>query len=237
MLHLIFNAIYRWVPWWGKAVTPYERLFGQAYDDNYNSPRTKSSTRGYKLPNARKVAMRIHSARRSFPTTTEFFTFFGQHVNHDLIFTARASDYEGSEKTCHCGSTDPDCFNIRVPQDDYYNKDQTCLPFTRSSAAYKHFDCRLSYREQINLVTHWLDLSNIYGSDDETAMKLRSMENGKLKTTKNPHTGNEDLPRESAKDCTFMRVHEKCYLTGDVSAISCIIRFCFLCDSPYGFKR
>lgn len=207
------NNLY--IPWWGKTLTPYDRLFGQAYDDNYNSPRTKSTARGYRLPNARTVAMKIHSARRSFPTTTEFFTFFGQHVDHDLVFTARASDYNGEEVTCQCGSSDPDCFNIPVPEYDYYNKDQQCLPFTRSSAAYKHFDCHLSHREQVNMVTHWLDLSNIYGSDDETAFKLREGQNGRLKVSTNPATGHDDLPRDSAHSCPVMKSKQKCFMTGD----------------------
>ena len=36
----------------------------------------------------------------------------------------------------------------------------------------------------MNQITHWLDASNIYGSDDHEALLLRSQNGGKLKVTK-----------------------------------------------------
>jgi len=208
------NNLY--VPWWGKRDTPYERIISPEYQDKINSPRSIGSD--YKpLPNAREVAMKIHSARRTFPETTQFLTFFGQHVNHDLVLTSRAAYKDGEEKKCACGTGDSDCFNIPIPYGDYYNKDQKCFPFTRSSAAGKNFDCKFSYREQLNMVTHWLDLSNIYGSSVHTAKKLRSFEYGLLKTSVNPVDSNDDLPMVNPnKPCENSGMAAQCYMTGDV---------------------
>ena len=42
----------------------------------------------------------------------------------------------------------------------------------------------------MNQLTHWLDASNVYGSDDHEAKLLRSGSGGKLKVT---NEGNEDM--------------------------------------------
>jgi peroxidase len=210
------NNLY--VPWWGKRDTPYERIIAPEYDDKINAPRSTGSD--YKpLPNAREVAMKIHSARRTFPETTQFLTFFGQHINHDLVLTSRSAYRDGDEKKCRCGTDDSDCFNIPIPYGDYYNQDQKCFPFTRSSAASRNFDCNFSYREQLNAVTHWLDLSNIYGSSVHMAKKLRSFKYGLLRTSVNPVDSHDDLPlMNSNKPCAEMTMGEQCYMGGDVRA-------------------
>lgn len=208
------NNLY--VPWWGKSNTPYERLVGPDYDDGVSSPKTESKVPYEKLPNPRTVAIKIHDHMRSFPKTTHMLAFFGQHVNHDLAMTARSSYSNGAEKVCGCNSyRDPDCLPIPVPPNDYYNKDQKCFPFTRSSASNKNFDCKLSYREQSNMQTHWLDLSNIYGTSSVHAKNLRTYQDGLLKTSTNPATGYIDLPVNGRKDCGNIPVMDSCFLKGD----------------------
>lgn len=207
------NNLY--VPWWGKRETPYERIIAPEYQDKINSPRALGADY-YPLPNPREVAMKIHSSRRTFPETTQFLTFFGQHIDHDLVLTSRSAYQGGSEKKCSCGTSDRDCFNIPVPYDDYYNQDQKCFPFTRSSAASKNFDCKFSYREQLNSVTHWLDLSNIYGSSVHQAKKLREFKHGLLRTSKNPVNGHDDLPLNNPNKRCEQSMQEQCYMGGDV---------------------
>lgn len=34
----------------------------------------------------------------------------------------------------------------------------------RSAATFKRLDCRLGQREQLNMLTHWLDMSQTYGT-------------------------------------------------------------------------
>ncbi len=206
------NNLY--VPWWGKRETPYERILAPEYADGVNAPRVRGVKKP--LPNPREVAMKIHSARRTFPETTQFLTFFGQHIDHDLVLTTRSTYKNGDEKNCACGTRDQECFNVPIPYEDYYNPDQKCFPFARSSAALKNFDCKFSYREQLNAVTHWLDLSNIYGSSTDTNKKLRTFKYGLLKTSVNPVNGHPDLPLSNKASCEHKKMGQSCYMGGDV---------------------
>ena len=69
------------------------------------------------------------------------------------------------------------CYNIEVEEDDlfYANRTQK-LPITRSDGI-----CSGSVREQFNILTSFIDGSQIYGSDDDLAKKLRTLKNGLLK--------------------------------------------------------
>ena len=51
-----------------------------------------------------------------------------------------------------------------------------CYKFTRSFAV-----CKRGRREQINIITSYLDASNVYGSSKEEADHIRSKLNGKHK--------------------------------------------------------
>lgn len=207
------NNLY--VPWWGKSETPYSRILNPDYDDRYNSPRKRSKIQGKLLPNPRNVAMNIHFARRTMPETTHMLVFFGQHIDHDIVFTSRSSYSSGQEKKCSCESRDPDCFQIPIPSGDYYNQDQRCFPFTRSSASIENFKCKFSYREQLNLATSFLDMSNIYGPTEKIARSLREHKHGLLKMSVNPVNGHSDLPLRGRKDCSHIALMESCYKTGD----------------------
>ena len=206
----VCNNLY--IPWWGKAFTPYGRILKHEYDDGYNSPRTRSVSGGY-LPNPRQIAIDIHHSRRTHPETSHFLIFFHQFVNHDLIQTAKVRDNYGDELSCgqRCYNDDPDCYNIPIPQGDYVNHDQDCIHFSRSAASV--YDCNLSHREQLNEVTSWLDMSQIYGSNERLAKELRTHENGYLKTSTNPIDGYPTLP--VTDDCLPMMKDNLCYLSGD----------------------
>lgn len=210
------NNLY--VPWWGKANSPYERLIYPAYEDGVDEPRSKS-VGGHSLPNPRTVSMLVHKPRRSRAQTTHLFAFFGQYVNHDLALTGRSSYSDGAEKHCGCENyKDPDCLPIPIPRNDYYNRDQKCFPFTRSSAVdYSFNDCKFKYREQENLVTHWLDSSNTYGSSDRLAKKLRKYKYGLMRTSVNPANGHSDFPLMGQSECPHMDSKMKsCFHTGEL---------------------
>ena len=64
------------------------------------------------------------------------------------------------------------------------------------------------YREQLNQVTHWLDSSQIYGSDLEEQRRLRSGRGGRLR-----QEGGGLLPGDRSEPdeaCTG-----ECFLAGD----------------------
>ena len=66
----------------------------------------------------------------------------------------------------------PDCFEINIPKGDSFftvtQPPQQCLAFARSDAF-----CNRTPREQYNAITAFVDGSNIYGSDANTANNLR----------------------------------------------------------------
>ena len=76
------------------------------------------------------------------------------------------------------------CFNIDTSQDSFLHGKTDCLPFTRSDAVFTHDNIR----QQFNIITAYLDASNVYGSDVERASKLRTKSNGTMKTHELGHT-------------------------------------------------
>ena len=53
-----------------------------------------------------------------------------------------------------------------------------CLGLTRSMSGARS-DCKFSrFKDQFTQITHWLDSSNVYGSDKERSDMLRTFRNG-----------------------------------------------------------
>ena len=65
----------------------------------------------------------------------------------------------------------------------YSNFGQRCMEFVRSMPA-PRTSCNFGPREQVNQITAWIDGSNVYGSEDEEARKLRLLAGGRLRVTK-----------------------------------------------------
>ena len=62
--------------------------------------------------------------------------------------------------------------SAKIPSDDPFVKNVTCQSFVRSDGAPK-IDCSPGPLEPLNQITHWLDSSNVYGSEDYEADHLR----------------------------------------------------------------
>ena len=77
----------------------------------------------------------------------------------------------------------PECFPIEIPSNDpFFSKHgQRCMNFVRSMPA-PQLSCTFGYGEQMNQITHFLDGSNVYGSDEEDAKQLRTQRGGLLRT-------------------------------------------------------
>ena len=93
------------------------------------------------------------------------FVIWGQFLDHDLDLT-EADNKEN--------------FDIPIPKNDSFFTNQQSLKFTRSE-----FIPSTSPRQHPNIITAWIDGSQIYGNDQETAKKLRTWKDGKLKTSSN----------------------------------------------------
>lgn len=82
-----------------------------------------------------------------------------------------------------CGSNNfhPSCFPIKVPFDDPWLSSLKihCLEFLRSAPAHRR-DCVLSWREQTNQATSFIDASPIYANTVKLADRARVFRNGFL---------------------------------------------------------
>ena len=125
---------------------------------------------------------------------THMFMQWGQFLDHDIdlgpIFP---------EDECGCNVTDK-CLPIPVePTDPHFGIHSThrgqCLQFTRSIPACRHpeHDSEIP-RNQINQITSYIDASNVYGSTDELASRLRLFVGGLLKEGARTHSRKGNLP-------------------------------------------
>ena len=162
--------------------TPFIRLRPSAYADGAHIPRGGLTSPS--LPSARAVSVAVHQdkkGQRLHQPVSLMVMQFGQFLDHDITLTQ-----EPDLKCCDMDILGKDeaeneqlrsCFNIDIQNDIFYNHKMDCLPFTRSGATCT--DSR--QREQINLLTSFIDGSNVYGSDDHRATQLRSLRGGLLK--------------------------------------------------------
>jgi peroxidase len=114
-----------------------------------------------------------------------FFTVFNRFVLHDLSLAASTSEgYNGDTMlSCDCKSKNTECLIIPQPYGDELNTDQKCSAFPRSAHTFSSFDCSLGKREQLNANTAWLDLSQLYGSNEKVSNDLRQFYYGLLRYT------------------------------------------------------
>ena len=117
------------------------------------------------LPNARSISNQVGGQPPIFhrDNGTTAFVFFGQFLDHDLDLTT----FNNAES-----------FNIPVPQGDSFFGNREYIEFFRSN-----FVQGPLYREQTNIISGWIDGSQVYGSDEESSRFLRSFTDGKLRTS------------------------------------------------------
>jgi peroxidase len=99
---------------------------------------------------------------------------FGQFIDHDVDHVP-VQDLDcctNDGKFAENAFVGAKCFPIKIPQSDPFHKKKICMNFVRSDAA-PRLDCSPGPLEQLNQITHWLDSSNVYGSDEEEARELR----------------------------------------------------------------
>ena len=131
------------------------------------------------LPGARLVSATVHTSA-DVPSTraTHFTTQFGQFLDHDITLTPE----EHVENCCSDNAGDEACLTIDVSEDSFFRSTGTsCLEFTRS-VPYCEGTTK-DRREQTNGITSFVDGSNIYGSDEVTALSLRTLSGGELKVS------------------------------------------------------
>ncbi|MFW2390364.1 MAG: peroxidase family protein [Polyangiales bacterium] len=131
-----------------------------------------SAMAGAGRPSARDVSNAVVAQIESVPNrngASDLLWQWGQFLDHDIDLTDAADPPE----------TEP----IAVPTGDpFFDPTSTgaeVIPFNRS--LYDKATGDVDPRQQMNEITHWVDASNVYGSEDERAAMLRTNDGtGKL---------------------------------------------------------
>ena len=131
------------------------------------------------LPSARTISHLFHTdIDVDSPEVTHMVTQWGQFLDHDITATP-----EFHEPDDCCAEPDrEECINISVGDglDSFYNPlGVTCLSLHRSEPFCEENEPTKT-REHFNINTHFVDASNVYGHDDETAASIRSNSSGLL---------------------------------------------------------
>ncbi|MCP9264611.1 Peroxidasin [Dirofilaria immitis] len=226
---------------WGASQTHFRRLLPPIYENGFNMPVGWNPSKlyfGYRKPNARSVSRKLLGTNYITPhkTYSAMLMQWGQFVDHDLDFTATAISRQAFANGAICNRTcehlNP-CFNIPLAYDDprlHSNPRYPCIEFERSSAVcgsgetsliYRH----ITYREQMNTITSYIDGSGIYGSTEEDAYDLRDLspDRGLLRYDIVSSMNKPYLPfeRDSSVDCrrnSTLDYPVRCFLAGDFRA-------------------
>ncbi|XP_040897759.1 eosinophil peroxidase-like [Toxotes jaculatrix] len=199
---------------WGTSNIPFNRWLPAEYQDGLSLPKGWDSelpVDGRILPLVREVSNRILNTANadveSDPLYTHLVTIFGQWTDHDLTFTPHSpvirSFSNGIDCDKSCERTEP-CFPIEIPRQDprFGRNSEECIPFFRSAAGCGsgntgHLFGASTIREQMNSLTAFIDVGQVYGADDTKARFLRdfSSDKGLLRVnTQYNDNGRELLP-------------------------------------------
>jgi hypothetical protein len=183
-------------PTLGAANIPLLRNTTIAYGDGSGTPA------GADQKSAREISNDVFAQDHLIPCAkniSDFVWDWGQFVDHDIDMTPAADPAEP--------------FNIPVPKGDpFFDPNGTgtqVIELNRS--LYQMID---GVRQQMNVITAFLDGSQVYGSDDARALELRTLDGtGKLKTSEGdllPYNV-DGFPNQPDTSATY-------FLAGDVRA-------------------
>ncbi|CAK1543776.1 unnamed protein product [Leptosia nina] len=207
-------------PSWGAALTAYERVLPPDYRDGTWAFRLSAS--GSPLPSARDVSNALLLAENHQSRSHNLmFMQFGHFLAHDL--SAGVLFRTANDSVPSCCSADGThlpiehqhwaCAAIDVsPKDPFYGQfDKRCLNFVRTQLA-PWSDCVVGYAKQMNGATHYLDLSQVYGSSLKKSRSLRGV-GGLLKSFHD--YGRTLLPLTKRHECLTEKHGAACFDSGD----------------------
>ncbi len=154
----------------GAAGTAFRRLAPADYADGIDA------IADVDRPNPRAISNAVCAQSTSIPNprgASDFLWQWGQFLDHDLDLTGTADPVESA--------------SIPIPTGDLFfdpsGTGSATLSFRRSLYDVASGTDETNPREQINLITAWIDASQVYGSDDATAASLRTFSGGRLATS------------------------------------------------------
>ena len=205
-------------PFLGAADTSIVRLIPSQYEDGISSLRGGLQSRKPEFieagpftqpnPSARLVSQTVIRNVSEDGALTHIAMQWGQFLDHDMSLTPEQED-ECPERAEECEFTNI-CEPIRVADRDPIfgvgtDNNGHCMAFSRSMAACVDEDEPLVNgvfrpREQINVLTSFIDASMVYGSDEELARELREFKGGLLREGENFPGNKPELPRVSNEE-------------------------------------
>ncbi len=156
-------------PEWGMSGAELRRYTEASYSNGYDQPN------GENRPNIRVISNNLFE-QTDFTgdpnLLSDFVWLYGQFLDHDISFNP---DAEGEE------------VYIAIPAgDQYFDPDNTGTKEFRINRGAYNRDTGTEPgdpRQQLNMITSFIDASAIYGSFDDVAAWLRSFQDGRLRTS------------------------------------------------------
>jgi hypothetical protein len=155
---------------WGAAGTHLLDLVGFDYADGM------SAMAGDERPSPRVVSNLVMDQRDSHENArglSDMLWQWGQFLDHDLDLTPEVDPAEPASIPVPAGD----------PFFDPLGEGDKTIPFNRSKYDGATGSSPEAPRRQMNMITAYIDGSNVYGSNDERAAALRAFAGGKLKTS------------------------------------------------------
>jgi peroxidase len=126
-------------------------------------------------PNPREISNNVcipeDPPRPPHDSLTNYMWAWGQFLDHEIDLTP--------------ADTGDDSLTFQTPANDPDSPDAT-VKFSRSRFA--HGTGETNARQQVNILSSYIDASNVYGADCERALALRTLDGtGKLKSQLTPH--------------------------------------------------
>jgi peroxidase len=152
------NVTYFWL---GAADTPLNRLASTDYDDGM------ATMAGAARPSAREVSNAVCADTQGAVNplgASDFLWQWGQFIDHDIDLT----------QTQDPSDTAPIAVPLGDPWFDPNSTGVETIDFFRSIYHHGTGDDLAYPRQQMNHITHFLDASNVYGSNDVRAATLRT---------------------------------------------------------------
>jgi len=154
-------------PTWGMPNTVYVRHEPVAFSDGLKAKRDG--------PNERTISQVLAKDTPHFGNPhllTLLLPFFGQFLAHDVASTRSIAEV---------GDTDEHLTYVEIedPNDPFYTLSQDDPPAMQVGLSALHTD-GFGVGHPINEITHFVDLSSVYGSHAELLSQLRSHEGGRL---------------------------------------------------------